>query len=35
MRCPPLYRKNTKRKENRKVEKRKKVVTIEKEKIIR
>ena len=35
MRCLPLYGRNTKLKEERKVKKRKRVVTLEEEKIVR
>jgi len=35
MRCLPLYRRNTKEKEDRKIKKEKRVATLEKEKIVR
>jgi len=35
MRCLLLYGRNTKKKENRKVEKRRRIATVEKEKIIK
>jgi len=34
-RCPLLYERNTKLKENKKIKKRKQVVTLEKKKIVR
>jgi len=35
MRCPPLYRRNTKLKEEKRIKKGKRVVTLEEEKIVR
>jgi len=35
MRCPPLYRRNTKLKEEKSIKKGKRVVTLEEEKIVR
>jgi len=35
MRCPPLCRRNTKKKEDRKAEKRRRIATIKEEKIVR
>ena len=34
-RCPPLYRRNTKLKEEKKIKKKRQIVTLEKEKIVR
>jgi len=34
-RCPPLYKRNTKLKEEKKIKKKRQIVTLEKEKIVR